>query len=140
MTHAIQKDLTEELQKIGLQGVDYILNCSDTTPAVFDSLAKAINPLGRICLITGPTGPVDLGALMRKRAGVVFELMFTRGIFDVEPEKQGAILNETADLLDKKVLVPRATVTLPLSKIAEAHALQESGKVIGKIVLPLEFS
>lgn len=64
-----------------------------------------------------------------------FELMFTRSVTGVEMEKQGAILNRVAELIDAKVLHSTANNHFPLNKIVEALALQDSGNAIGKIVL-----
>ena len=38
---------------------------------------------------------------MSKRVSVIYELMLTRPMFGVELEKQGAILDHLADLIEK---------------------------------------
>lgn len=133
-----RNDLSGELQKIGVKGVDYIFNCADTEEYIH-KFENIINPLGKICLIVPTSKPVDIGPLMAKRASIVWEFMFSRPIFGVDLEKQGEILNRVADLVDSKVFLPTNTHTLPLSKIQEAHKIIESGSSIGKIVLPVQF-
>jgi NADPH:quinone reductase-like Zn-dependent oxidoreductase len=66
-------------------------------------------------------------------------MMFTRGMFNAEPEKQGSILKRVAELIDAKVLQMTANIRYPWDKLPQALALQESGKAIGKIVLTVEF-
>jgi NADPH:quinone reductase-like Zn-dependent oxidoreductase len=65
--------------------------------------------------------------------------MFTRAAYDVEPEKQGAILNRVASLVDSKVIRSTANHRFAWDKLLEALALQDSGKAIGKIVLTVNF-
>ncbi len=66
--------------------------------------------------------------------------MFARGIFGDEMERQKAILDEMADLIDNKVVVHTLTKTYPdMSHLAEAHKLQEGGTAIGKIALTANF-
>ena len=66
-------------------------------------------------------------------------MMFTRGLYAVEPEKQGAILNRVASLVDAKVLRSTANHRFAWDKLVDALELQESGKAIGKIVLTVAF-
>jgi NADPH:quinone reductase-like Zn-dependent oxidoreductase len=57
------KDLSEELAKVGLSGVDYIFNCYDLTQKVLDPFVKALHPFGKICCIVSPTTPLSIGSL-----------------------------------------------------------------------------
>jgi NADPH:quinone reductase-like Zn-dependent oxidoreductase len=62
--------------------------------------------------------------------------MYARSLYDIEPERQGAILNRTADLLEKGILEPRMTKSYDLwTEIQEAHRHQETGRTIGKVAL-----
>jgi len=133
------KDLHEQLLKLGMSGVDYILECSSIDQN-FETHCKLINPLGKICSIVESSKLLPLGNLMSKRVTFVFELMFTRPIFNVEMEKQRETLNILAALIDQKILEPRVVTKFDsMSQLAEAHQLQESGKSIGKIVLTAKF-
>jgi NADPH2:quinone reductase len=93
--------------------------------------------LGHICVITG--GPaaqsVNVAPLMPKRGTLSFELMFTRPSTGVEPERQGAILDRVAQLLDEGVLQTTLTATLSWHESQEAHRRIETEHTMGKIVL-----
>jgi NADPH:quinone reductase-like Zn-dependent oxidoreductase len=65
--------------------------------------------------------------------------MFTRGLFNVEPEKQGAILKRVAELIEAKVLRTTANIRYPWGKLPQALTFQYSGQAIGKIVLTVAF-
>lgn len=77
--------------------------------------------------------------LQGKRGSLVFEMMFTRGLYGVEQEKQGAILKRVASLVDAKVLRTTANHRFAWDKLLDALELQDSGKAIGKIVLTVAF-
>jgi len=115
-------------------GVDYIFNCaeSENNP---DEVIASIGTFGKLCCITPFTKPVNIDSLFFKRATITFELMFTRPITGVEPEKQAQLLDQVAKLLDSGTLVHTMTkrfdFTLP--DVIKAAELQESGKAIGKI-------
>lgn len=123
-----------QLAALGLDGVDLVLN---TAPPEhnFAQVAEALRPFGHVCGIVGPGGPLDVRPLFRKRCHLSFELMFTRPIFGLEMERQGAILARVAELLDQGVLVTTRTTTMDWSEIQAAHRLLESGRSVGKTVL-----
>jgi len=134
-----KEDLAEEFKKIGLSGVDYILN-SISPDESFEKAIKVLNPFGYFCTIVDGNKPLPVSQMMVKRQTYVFELMFTRPIFGIELERQRDILNSLADLVEKKVIVPRVTKHYPnMSFLSEAHKTQESGTVIGKTVLSAVF-
>jgi zinc-binding alcohol dehydrogenase family protein len=130
--------LDHELGKLGLKGVDYIFNTSEPDP-VIDQLIQLVNPLGRIGHILAIKKPLITAPLFRKRASLVWEMMFARGLFNAEPEKQGAILKRVAELVDAKVLHTTANIRFAWDKLPQALALQDSGKATGKIVLTVAF-
>jgi len=133
------KDYATELQAIGLKGVDYIYNGIDA-PKNFDQLTKVLNPIGKICFLTGGGKPgLNWAPLVQKRATVTFEYMFARGVHEVEMEKQHQILDAFAKYVEAGIIDPRADTKFPWSKMPEAHALQDSGKVVGKIVLEVKW-
>lgn len=67
------------------------------------------------------------------------EIMFARALYDVEPEKQGAILNHFASLYDSGILEHRAVNVFDWADLPKAQALQDSGTALGKIVLEVKF-
>ena len=130
------KDLQPQLEAHGIGGLDYILNTSVSTD--FSHLAQSLNALGKICTITGnsdATRTLDFDEMFFKRATLTFELMFTRTLLNIEPERQGQILTEIAYLLDQRVLVSTLTQVLDWHDIQQAHQSSEAGHTLGKIVL-----
>jgi NADPH2:quinone reductase len=103
-------------------------------------MKQLVAPQGKICSIVQTKGPVDLGGvLLHKSATFVWELMFTRSLFQTpDMISQHYLLNTIADLVDNNKL--KSTLTDVLSPInsdnlRKAHKKLESGSTIGKIVL-----
>lgn len=134
------KPFSGEFSRIGVDGVDYIL-CLNSTELHIGNMADVINPQGRICTIveTKDNQPVDVNVFQRKSVGFMWELMFTRSMFNtVDMQSQGDLLNEASRLLDRGQL--RTTMTkscgpLTTENLSKAHGLIETGRTIGKIVL-----
>jgi len=129
----------QELEAIGISGVDYVYNCIDLDQN-FDQLVEVLNPCGRIIAITAGSDPskIDVTKLFfPKRGSLVWELMFTRSMFGLESERQHALLNRVSELVDAGEIVTTRTTTFPFNAdgLVKAHELQESGKAIGKTVL-----
>jgi NADPH:quinone reductase-like Zn-dependent oxidoreductase len=102
-------------------------------------MANAIAPQGKICSIVETDGPLDLTLLKNKSATFVWELMFTRSMFQTEDMiEQHKLLNKVADLVDSKII--KTTLTEQFSPInaeilRKAHTFLETGKSIGKTVI-----
>jgi NADPH:quinone reductase len=134
------KDLKSQIKEfIGIDYVDYIL-CLNETDGHFESMKQLVAPQGKICSIVQTKGPVDLGGVLQhKSVTFVWELMFTRSLFQTpDMISQHYLLNTVADLIDSKKI--RSTLTDVLSPInaenmRKAHRKLESGTTIGKIVL-----
>ena len=130
------QDLEPQLKALGIDEVDYILNTAALPN--FPQLVKNLNPLGKICTITGDNDilkTLDVNELFSKRVTLTFELMFTRSRLNIEPEKQGQILAQIADLLDQQVLISTLTQVMDWCDIQRAHQIIENGHTLGKIVL-----
>jgi zinc-binding alcohol dehydrogenase family protein len=132
------KDLAPQLAALGRAEVDYIL-CCNSTDHHFPGFAAIIAPQGKICSIVNTTKPVDLAPLMQKSVTFAWELMFTRPMFQTaDMLVQHQILDETATLVEAGTLKTTAATRLsPINaaNLRKAHALLESGHVVGKIVL-----
>jgi len=134
------KDLKSQIKEvIGIDYVDYIL-CLNETDGHFESMKQLVAPQGKICSIVVTKGPVDLGGvLQQKSATFVWELMFTRSLFQTpDMISQHYLLNTVADLIDNNKI--KSTLTDVLSPInaenmRKGHRKLESGTTIGKIVL-----
>jgi zinc-binding alcohol dehydrogenase family protein len=129
--------LVAELQRIGIPHPDYIVSLTQTDRH-FAEIAKAIAPQGKFGLIDDPK-PIDISLLKGKSVSLHWESMFTRSIFETpDMIRQHEILTEMAVLVDAGEI--RTTVGEYFGKInavnlKRAHALLESGKARGKIVL-----
>jgi zinc-binding alcohol dehydrogenase family protein len=127
-----------ELNKIGIQDVDYIL-CLNDTEQHLANMAESIKPQGMICSIVETERPLDMNLLKNKSVTFAWELMFTRPMYETEDmQAQHDLLNEVATLVDRQIV--RTTMTehlgnLTPENLAKAHAHLESGRAIGKLVL-----
>ncbi|MFA7506229.1 MAG: zinc-binding alcohol dehydrogenase family protein [Burkholderiaceae bacterium] len=133
------KPLAAEIRAAGLPAPDYVVSLTHTAqhyPQVTDLIA----PQGRFGLIDEPpSGSIDIGLLKRKCASLHWESMFTRSLF-ATPDmiEQHRLLCELADLVDAGRI--RSTMTEDFGRIdaaglRRAHALLESGRALGKVVL-----
>ena len=105
-----------------------------------ESLTLFQDRQGRLGLIDDPpSGTIDIGALKRKSVSLHWELMFTRSLFGtVDLIEQHKLLAEVARLVDAGEL--RTTLgehfgRIDAANLRRAHAVLESGKARGKIVL-----
>lgn len=132
------KDLINEMAQIGFKHVDFILDFVDLN-AYWDVMAELIKPQGHIASITGSAVPVALNKLKNKSVSFSWELMYTRSMFATDDMiEQHVILNKVAEMIDEKEI--RSTVNTVLKgftvdNLKQAHAMLESGKTIGKIVI-----
>lgn len=131
------KPIATELKHIGVPHVEFIASLTHTD-IHFTQLVEAIAPQGRLGLIDDPA-VLDANPLKRKAASLHWELMFTRSLFETpDMVKQHELLDEVARLVDAGVL--RTTLgehygTINAANLKRAHALIESGRAKGKIVL-----
>ncbi|WP_114814467.1 zinc-binding alcohol dehydrogenase family protein [Paraburkholderia kururiensis] len=131
------KPLAEELRRIGFAGVDLIASLNQTDRH-FDQIVEAILPQGRVGLIDDPE-LFDFRKLKAKSVSLHWELMYTRSMFSTHDQiRQHEILNRVASLIDAGVL--RTTLnetlgTINAANLRRAHALIETNRARGKIVL-----
>lgn len=135
---ADHKDLINSVKQLGFETVDYIFNTADTI-GHWDAMAELIAPQGMICSIVEFEGGVDLNKLQGKSAGFVWELMFTKPLFNTaDLSSQGEILKEISALMDSGELKTTLTETLhglSVDTLKSAHKKIESGATIGKIAI-----
>lgn len=133
-----REDLVQQMAAIGIAQPDYIFCCNDTD-TYFPIMAALIKPQGRICSIVETVKPVDLNLLKNKSATFVWELMYTRSMYQTaDMVEQHHILNKVAGLVDQGLLTTTLKQTLsPINaeNLRKAHAQLESGTTIGKLVL-----
>jgi NADPH2:quinone reductase len=131
------KPMGDQLKNIEIPQVELIasLNATDKHyPGVVELLA----PEGKFGLIDDPRA-LDATALKRKAASLHWEFMFARSLFHTPSmPAQHQLLNRVAELVDSGVI--RTTFdhelgTINASNLKKAHALIESGRSQGKVVL-----
>ncbi|UWQ81477.1 zinc-binding alcohol dehydrogenase family protein (plasmid) [Leisingera sp. S132] len=133
---ADHRNLVSSVHDLGFENVDYIFNAADTK-GHWEAMADLIAPQGTIGAIVEFDGGVDLSKLQGKSVTFVWELMFTRSLFNTSDlARQGEILAEIASLADTGKL--RSTVTQEFSGLSAAsfkaaHQSIETGTTIGKI-------
>jgi alcohol dehydrogenase len=131
-------DMLAQLQQQGVGPVDYILCLSDINPH-FDAMADIITPQGSICAIVSNTAPLPMEKLFGKSVRFVWEMMFTRSMFETaDMAEQHRLLNEVADLVDAgtiKTTLGENYGKVNAGNLRRAHAALEGGRTIGKIVL-----
>lgn len=131
------KPIAEELRRIGFPAVDFIVSLTQTD-AHIAQIVEAIAPQGKFGLIDDPQ-VLDATKFKRKAVSIHWELMFTRSLFGTDDMVgQHRLLNEVAALVDAGLV--RTTLaerfgTINAENLKKAHALIESGKARGKVVL-----
>lgn len=131
------RPLTEELKKIGIDQVRYVASLTHTDKH-FGQIVEALAPQGKMGVIDDPQ-TLDVMPLKRKAISLHWELMFTRAMFETaDMQRQHEILQNVSRLIDDGTL--RSTLgdhygPITADNLRKAHALIESGKARGKIVL-----
>jgi zinc-binding alcohol dehydrogenase family protein len=131
------KPLAGEFQRLGLPPVNYVASLTHTD-AHFDDIVEVIAPQGKLALIDDPQ-LIDVRKLKTKSVSLHWELMFTRSLFQTDDmQKQHELLDEVAQLVDAGLV--RTTLTerfgrIDAANLIRAHALIESNKAKGKVVL-----
>lgn len=132
------RDLVAATRAQGIEHVDYIFNVADTK-GHWDAMVELIAPQGMICSIVEFDGGVDLSALQGKSAGFIWELMFTRSLFNTQDiQKQQDILFQAANLIDAGRIKSTLTSTLTgfsVDTLKKAHQRIESSTSIGKTAI-----
>ncbi len=129
--------LAAELARTGLASVTHVASLTHTDEH-FEGIVDALAPQGRLGLIDDPE-PIDLRLLKKKSLSLHWEMMFTRSMFATEDmAAQGRLLGEVARMVDEGLV--RSTMAehfgaINATNLKRAHALLESGKARGKIVL-----
>ncbi|WP_137926074.1 zinc-binding alcohol dehydrogenase family protein [Cupriavidus sp. 2SB] len=131
------RPLLEGLRAMGAPQVEYVASLTHTDDH-YPQIVEALAPQGRLGVIDDPK-TLDVVPLKRKAASLHWELMFTRSLFETpDMVRQHEILNRVAALVDEGVL--RTTIgehfgTINAENLRRAHALIESSRARGKIVL-----
>lgn len=127
------------LQQAGVPPLRYVTSLTHT-PQHFADFVAALEPQGRLAMIDD-FGPADLDvmALKGKSLSLHWELMFTRSMHATHDiAAQGRLLAEVAALVDAgrvRTTLSEVVGTIDAASLKRAHALQESQRQRGKLVL-----
>jgi zinc-binding alcohol dehydrogenase family protein len=131
------RPMPEQLRDLGFDEVAYVASLTHTDKHLAD-IAEMLAPQGKLGLIDDPVS-LDVPILKPKSISMHWELMYTRSMYQTpDMIEQHNILVRVAGLVDTGVL--RTTLadqfgTINATNLRRAHALIESGKARGKIVL-----
>ncbi|WP_312934241.1 zinc-binding alcohol dehydrogenase family protein [Pseudomonas sp.] len=129
--------LAPQLAALQLDQVDYVISLTHTG-SYLSQIVEILRPQGKLALIDDPD-QLDIMPFKRKSISVHWELMFTRSLYQTDDMiKQHELLERVSALIDEGVI--KTTLgehfgTIDASNLKRAHALLESGKAKGKIVL-----
>lgn len=129
--------LLEQLQALGVGEVSHVASLTHTEEYL-TQLIEVLRPQGRLGVIDDPRS-LDVMPLKLKSLSLHWELMFTRSLFETpDMVKQHHLLNRIAQLIDQGILQTTLGAhfgAINAANMRSAHALVESGKARGKIVL-----
>ncbi len=131
------RPMKEQIEALKVPPVALVASLT-ATDQHYKAIAEFMAPQGKFGLIDDPA-EFSIGAFKGKAISIHWESMFTRSSFQTpDMIAQHHLLNDVADLIDKGVL--RTTLdqifgTINAANLKRAHALLESGKSRGKIVL-----
>lgn len=103
-----------------------------------DNSLAAIAQYGHIVTIQCRSSH-DLSNLYLKSASLHAVFMLIPLIYNTQRERHGKILEKIAELADKKIIKPLLNPQqFSLENVGQAHALLESGKAVGKVVINIQ--
>jgi zinc-binding alcohol dehydrogenase family protein len=138
--HAVidhSRPLAEELKAAGLGQVDMVASLTQTAHHYLQ-IIESLKPQGKIALIDD-VPLLDAMKLKQKCLSLHWEMMFARSTFQTpDMAEQGKLLAEVAALVDSgkvRTTLNATFGTINAENLKRAHALIESGKSQGKVVL-----
>ncbi len=138
--HAVidhSRPLREQLDKLKIPPVSLVASLTNTDKH-FEAIADLIAPQGHFGLIDDPA-TIAVSLLKRKSVALHWEFMYTRSLFQTDDMiVQHRLLNDVAALIDDGVI--KTTLgeeygPINAANLKRAHAMLESGRAKGKIVL-----
>ena len=129
--------LSEGLKALNIDSVDMVASLTQT-PQHYAQIVSSLKPQGRLGVIDD-MAKLDIMLLKARSISLHWESMFTRSTFQTpDMEQQGQLLAEVAALVDAGKIRTTANTNfgnINAANLRKAHALIESGKSQGKIVL-----
>ncbi|MFB2551044.1 zinc-binding alcohol dehydrogenase family protein [Ensifer soli] len=131
------KPLDAEIAALALGAPGFVFSTTNTASHL-DAIVRLIAPQGRFALIDDPK-VLDIMPFKSKAVSVHWELMFTRPVFKTpDMEEQHRLLNEVSRLVDAgklRTTLTETVGTINAANLKTAHALVETGRMKGKVVL-----
>jgi NADPH2:quinone reductase len=131
------KPIAPQVAALGIGAPGFIFSTTNTADHI-DGIAEAIAPQGRFALIDDPK-TLDIVPFKRKAVSTHWEFMFTRPLFDTpDMIEQHRLLNRISELVDAgtiRTTLNETVGTINATNLKRAHAMIESGKTKGKLVL-----
>jgi NADPH2:quinone reductase len=129
--------LAPQITALGIGAPGFVFSTTNTTDHLQD-IVEAIAPQGRFALIDDPK-TLDVVPFKRKTVSTHWEFMFTRPLFGTpDTIEQHKLLNKIAELVDGgkiKTTLSATVGTINAANLKQAHAMIESGRTKGKLVL-----
>ncbi|SMD11182.1 zinc-binding alcohol dehydrogenase family protein [Rhizobium sp. RU36D] len=132
------KPLAAEYAALGIGAPAFVFSVTHSGQHRLD-IAQLIAPQGRVCIIDDPKGGFDIIPFKGKAVSIHWEMMFARAVHQTaDIIEQHKLLTHVSELVDAGRI--KTTLTETLGKInaetlKKAHALIESNRTRGKIVL-----
>jgi zinc-binding alcohol dehydrogenase family protein len=131
------RSMKPQLQALGFEYADIVISLTHTDQHYAD-IVDMLAPQGQFALIDDPD-TLDAMPLKRKSISLHWELMFTRSMYETaDMVRQREILDRVASLIDAgtlKTTVGEHLGRIDAANLRRAHAIIESGKARGKLVL-----
>ncbi|HEY6832996.1 MAG TPA: zinc-binding alcohol dehydrogenase family protein [Pseudolabrys sp.] len=131
------KPLAEQLKAIGHAEVAMVASLTGTDQH-FPAMPTLIAPQGKFALIDDPKA-LDVMPFKYKSISLLWETMFTRSLFGTpDMIAQHKLLNDVSAMVDDGLIITtmaKELTPINAANLKKAHALIESGKSIGKVVL-----
>ena len=128
-------DLTTAVKGLAPNGVDYLF--TSYSKDQIKTYLEILRPFGEIVAIDDERQ--DLSPLKSKSITWHWEFMFARSMHHAaDMDRQGRLLDEAADLMDKGTLrhtMTEAIASFSAAGVQRAHDLVAGGRAIGKVVV-----
>lgn len=131
------RPMAAQIKALGTGAPAFVFSTTHSDLHLADA-AELIAPQGRFGLIDDPA-TFDISSFKRKSVSIHWEFMYTRPVFETaDMLEQGKLLDAIAGLVEEGKIRTTLNETLrPINaeNLRKAHALIESGRAKGKVVL-----
>lgn len=142
------REVLQADEVIDYRNTDFVARVKELTqgmgvPVVFDTVGgetfkrsiECLSPCGNLVTITASDPGSAAPLLLYKSVTVHYEFMGARVAYDLEPERQGAILARIAEWVDENLLQVHVSSEWSLETLVAAHHEIEQGHTIGKMAV-----